>query len=104
LSYTAGRLWLTLLAAAVLAAVVAGFLAWGPIGLGRGPLSVGGGADYGHDPNLSPLAVLDSMNAGDTGAVIDSVSLTGGRYPAPHVTAIRGDHSMRWFPANPRWR
>jgi hypothetical protein len=67
-------------------------------------LSVGGGADYGHDPNLSPLAVLDSMNAGDTGAVIDSVSLTGGRYPAPHVTAIRGDHSMRWFPANPRWR
>lgn len=85
-----GRLWLTLPAAAVLAAVVAGFLAWGPIGLGPGPLSVGGGADYGFDPNLVPLAVLDPVSAGHSGAVIDSVALTGGfEYPAPHVTAIR---------------
>ena len=84
-----GRLWLTVLAAAVLAAVVAGFLAWDPIGLGSGPLSVGGGADYGRDSDLAPLAVLDPVSAGHAGAVIDSVSLTGGRYPAPHVTAIR---------------
>jgi hypothetical protein len=83
------RLRLTLLAAAVLAAAVAGFLAWGPIGLGSGPLSAGGGGDYGIDPNLAPLAVLDPVSAGHSGAVIDSVSLTGGDYPAPHVTAIR---------------
>lgn len=83
------RLWPILLAAAALAAAVAAFLAWGPIGLGSGPLSVGGGGDYGPDPNLVPLAVLDSVDAGDTGAVIDSVALVGGRYPAPHLTAVR---------------
>ena len=86
------RLWLTLAAATllVLAAVVAGFLAWGPIGLGPGPLTVGGGGSYGPDRNLAPLAVLDPVSAGHTGAVIDSVPLTGGNYyPAPHVTAIR---------------
>lgn len=50
---------------------------------------MGGGADYGPDPNLVPLAILDSVDAGDTGAVIDSVALVVGRYPAPHLTAIR---------------
>src|SRR6266498_4578246 len=78
-----GRLWRTLLAAAALAAPVGAFLAWGPIGLGNGPLSVGGGADYGPDPKLAPLAVLDPVEAGGTGAVIDSVALVGGSYPAP---------------------
>lgn len=78
-----------MLAAAVLAAAAGAFLAWGPIGLGNGPLSVGAGADYGADPNLAPLAVLDPVDAGSTDAVIDSVHLTGGRYPAPRITAIR---------------
>src|SRR6266496_2880516 len=81
-----GRLWRTLLAAAALAAAVGAFLAWGPIGLGNGPLSVGGGADYGPDPKLAPLAVLDPVEAGGTGAVIDSVALVGGSYPAPRRT------------------
>ena len=84
-----GRSWRTLLAAAALAAAVGAFLAWGPIGLGNGPLSVGGGADYGPDPNLAPLAVLDPVDAGGTGAVIDSVALVGGSYPVPRLTAIR---------------
>src|SRR6266498_1032328 len=63
-----GRLWRTLLAAAALAAAV--------------------GADYGPDPKLAPLAVLDPVEAGGTGAVIDSVALVGGSYPAPRLTAI----------------
>lgn len=84
-----GWLWRILLGAAILAAAVGAFLAWGPIGLGNGPLSVGGGANYGADPSLAPLAVLDPVDAGDTGAVIDSVALVGGGYPAPRLTAIR---------------
>jgi hypothetical protein len=80
-----------LLVAAVLLAAAGGFLLWGPIGLGNGPLSMAtGGASGAADPGAGPYAILLPVhNSGHDQAVIDSVQLVGGtQYPAPHLLSL----------------
>lgn len=81
------------LAGVVVAAVVlalAAVLIWGPVGLGSGPLTVyapSGGQVLGQKDQVWGLIV--PLQAGDTGAVIDGVSVAGGAgYSAPRVLAI----------------
>jgi hypothetical protein len=79
------------IAAAVLAAA-GGFLLWGPIGVGNGPLSMAtGGASGAADPGAGPYAILLPVhNSGHDQAVIDSVQLVGGtQYPAPHLLSLK---------------
>lgn len=70
---------------------VAAFLAWGPIGLGNGPLQVGqhgaeGWADIADAPAAMPLPISYS---GHNPAVIDGVDVVGGtNYPAPRIVAL----------------
>jgi len=65
-----------------------GFLLWGPVGLGAGPLFVGefdtvGGGDAGSAAVGMLLAVHNSSH---DPAIIDSIRLIGRtRYPGPHV-------------------
>jgi hypothetical protein len=71
---------------------VAAFFAFGPVGLGNGPLQVGNPDAWGWaDPAGTPVALALPMSyAGHDPAVIDSVDIIGGafNYPAPHVIAI----------------
>jgi hypothetical protein len=87
-----------------IATVVMGLLAaagallfWGPIPLGAGPLQITN--PPGEELVVSatnPAAMTVPLRAGSSGAVIDGVSLTGGRrYPAPHIIAL---HSNRDTP------
>jgi len=72
----------------------AAFLLWGPIGLGSGPLTVfapAGGQLLGvrldgvREQNRA-WGLIVGLQAGNSGAVIDSVSVAGGAgYPRPHV-------------------
>jgi len=82
--------------AAALAAVGA-FLAWGPVGVGPGPIgNAVSGMGFG-DPvsRTQPTIFLAPIDAGRSGAVIDSiVVLSDGSYPAPHVISIQGDRSQ----------
>ncbi len=80
-----------LLVAAVVLAAAGGFLLWGPVGLGNGPLSMAsGGASGAADPGAGPYAILLPVhNSGHDHAVIDSVQLIGGTpYPAPHLLSL----------------
>ena len=80
------RRWL---AATALAVAMAGaFLAWGPIGLGNGPLWLpAGGYVYGWtEPHIEPVVyVLPIGNAGHGAAIIDSVGVTGSPRFAPSI-------------------
>ncbi|MGO8958290.1 MAG: hypothetical protein ACLQFR_13100 [Streptosporangiaceae bacterium] len=77
-----------------LLAAAGGLLAWGPIGVGPGP--IGNWTDSGGMTGLvsrtQPTVLVESIDAGNSGAVIDSIAVVSdGRYPAPHVVSIRGD-------------
>jgi hypothetical protein len=78
-------------------ATVGAFLAWGPVGVGPGPVgnAVSGGSITGPVSRTQPTMFLAPIDAGRSGAVIDSiVVLSDGSYPAPHVISIRGDRSQ----------
>jgi hypothetical protein len=90
--------WLA--AVGAIAAVMAAFLAWGPIGLGNGPLwlpaSSGG---YGWtEPRTEPVTyVLPIGNHGHSAAVIDSVAVTGSpRFALPALQAALIGHMARY--------
>ena len=68
------------------------FLAWGPIGLGNGPLAMSAGGEQGWaDMGRVPaVLVIPVSNNGDRPAVIDGVQFLGhAGYPAPAVFAVR---------------
>lgn len=77
----------------LVALAAAGFLAWGPVGLGNGPLSAAAGRIVsGPDPGRKPLAVFIMItNAGRSPAVVQSIQLIGDAagFPGPHVFATR---------------
>jgi hypothetical protein len=85
-----GRLgrWLALAVIASLAA--AAFVAWGPIGLGSGPLAVsapGGGQILGL--RNQAWGIMVPIEAGGSRAVIDRVTVAGGDgYGGPRVLSI----------------
>ena len=73
---------------------IGAFLAWGPIGVGPGP--IGNGTESvstsGPVPRTQPAVFVTPIDAGKSGAVIDAVSvLSDGSYPAPRVISISGD-------------
>jgi hypothetical protein len=80
----------------LIAVLVAGgaFATWGPIGIGPGPI---GNTSYasttgGLVSRTQPTVFVASIDAGNSGAVIDSIAVVSdGSYPAPHVISIRGD-------------
>jgi hypothetical protein len=80
--------------AVVLAAVIAGaaFLAFGPAGLGPGPLAVGSVSSSGVvPPDGSTIVVIPVGTAPSTTAVIDSVAIGGGGgYGAPREIRVVG--------------
>lgn len=80
------RRWLA--ATAVAVAVAGTFLAWGPIGLGNGPLWLpASGFVYSWtEPQVQPVVyVLPIGNAGHGAAIIDSVGVTGSPRFAPSI-------------------
>ena len=79
------------LAAALLA--VGAFLAWGPVGMGSGPLSVASlDASQVLGTKVQPWGLFIELDAGQSGAVIDRVTLLGGRgYRPPRVIALWAD-------------
>ena len=93
-------------AAAAAAVIVAGagFLAFGPVGMGPGPLSVGFVASSGIvPPDDSTMIVIPVGAAPSTTAVIDAVGIRGGGgYHAPREIRVVGitGQSCRgiWFP------
>jgi hypothetical protein len=83
--------WRHLVAAVVLVSVLAvGFVLWGPIGLGSGPLVVyapSGGQILG--PGERPWGLVVGLQAGNSRAVIDQVKAVGGAgYSGPHVLSV----------------
>jgi hypothetical protein len=92
--------------AVLLAAVIAGaaFLAWGPVGIGPGPLAVGYVSSSGVIPPDGPSMII--IPAGTTAAgraVIDAVAIRGGGgYRAPRLIRVLGVTSPScsgiWFP------
>jgi hypothetical protein len=93
-------------AAAVVAVIVAGagFLAFGPDGMGPGPLSVGYVASSGIvPPDDSTMIIVPVGAAASAGAVIDAVGIRGGGgYHAPaelRVVGVPGQACRGiWFP------
>jgi hypothetical protein len=85
-----GRLGRWLAGALIASLAVAAFAAWGPIGLGSGPLTVfapGGGQILG--PQSRAWGMMVPVLAGGSGAVIDRVTVAGGDgYRGPRVLAI----------------
>jgi hypothetical protein len=82
--------------AVALAAGIA-FLAWGPVGVGPGPISnaVSGVSVTGGVSRTQPTMFLAPVDAGRSGAVIDSiVVLSDGSYPAPRIIRITGDRQQ----------
>jgi hypothetical protein len=83
------RRWITVVLITSLAVVA--FLVWGPIGLGSGPLVVHaptGGQILGDQDQA--WGMLVPIQAGNSGAVIDQVSVAGGDgYRGPSVLSIR---------------
>jgi len=75
------------------------FLAWGPIGLGNGPLDVGNSAgfvDGAEDVGPAPVGLMVGLsNSGGASAVISSVQLIGARgYPEPRVIALHAANDI----------
>jgi len=78
---------------AVLAAVSA-FATWGPIGIGPGPIGDTNDASTvsGLVSRSQPSVFVASIDAGNSGAVIDSIAMVSdGSFPAPHIISIKGD-------------
>ncbi len=78
----------------VLVAVLAvgAFLQWGPIGLGNGPLLVGGagGTATVSEPNPAPIADMIPIAYSGSGLVtIDGITVVNRTsYPSPHLVAV----------------
>jgi hypothetical protein len=75
-------------------AVAGAFAIWGPIGIGPGPIGNTSytGSTTAPVSRTQPAIFEDSIYAGDSGAVIDSIALVSdGSYPPPRVLAIKGD-------------
>ena len=95
-------------AAAAAAVIVAGagFLAFGPVGMGPGPLSVGFVSSSGIvPPDDSTMIVIPVGAAASATAVIDAVGIRGGGgYHAPREIRVVGvpGRSCRgiWFPVH----
>ena len=95
-------------AAAAAAVIVAGagFLAFGPVGMGPGPLSVGFVSSSGIvPPDDSTMIVIPVGAAASATAVIDAVGIRGGGgYHAPREIRVVGipGQSCRgiWFPVH----
>jgi hypothetical protein len=85
-----GLWWRWIAAVAIASLAAAAFLIWGPIGLGSGPLTVdapSGGQMLGLQDQAWGMMV--PVQAGNSGAVIDQVSVVGGAgYSGPHVLSI----------------
>jgi hypothetical protein len=79
--------------AAVLAGAVAAFLAWGPVGMGPGPLSVAYLSSSGTVPQVEPATVLVPIaTPAGTHAVINSVGIVGGGgYGPPLLISVAGN-------------
>jgi hypothetical protein len=91
----------------VAAAAAAGaFLAWGPVGLGAGPLAVASVSAQGTIPaDGRTVLVIPVGAAAGTPAVIDSVRIGGaGKYGAPGLFGVAGTASQDcagiWAPAS----
>jgi hypothetical protein len=78
-------------------AAVGAFLAWGPVGVGPGPIGnrVSGMGSAGVVSQTQPAVFLVPIDAGRSGAVIDGIDvLSDGSYPAPQVISIKGDRQQ----------
>jgi hypothetical protein len=90
---------------AVVLAAAGAFLAWGPVGLGPGPLAVASVSAQGIIPAAGrTVLVIPVGEVARTPAVIDSVSIRGaGKYGAPGLFAVMGTASQDcagiWAPA-----
>jgi len=84
-----------LIPVATVLALAGAFAAWGPIGIGSGPIASWSGAGTsvtGPAPRWEPAELVVSINAGHSGAVIDGIALLGSTsYPAPRILDIKGD-------------
>jgi hypothetical protein len=78
---------------AVLASAVAAFLAWGPVGMGPGPVSVAYLSSSGLVPQSEPTTVLVPIaTPASTRVVIDSVGIVGGGgYGPPLLIGVAGN-------------
>lgn len=89
---------------AVLLVAAAAFLAWGPIGLGPGPVSVAFVSSSGTVPLTQPVMILVPIQASpSTHAVIDGIGIAGGAgYPPPQLIGVAGDNDQSctgiWWP------
>lgn len=100
-----GRYWGLIGGVAALILLAAGaFVAWGPVGVGDGPLSVAFVSSTGTVPQSAPTMVLIPVQtAAGTRAVIDAVGITGGNgSPPPELLEVVGDRSQAcsgiWYP------
>jgi hypothetical protein len=93
------------IAVVVLAGAAGAFLAFGPVGIGAGPLVVGFVSAAGRVPGDGPAAiVIPAGSPRGVPAVIDAVSIKGsGKYGAPGVRRVAADASQScvgiWWPA-----
>jgi hypothetical protein len=79
-------------------AATGAFAAWGPIGIGPGPIgniSDNGFTESSPVSRTQPTEFVVPIDAGNSQAVIDSIAvLSNGSYPAPHVISINGDGDL----------
>ncbi|HUZ25673.1 MAG TPA: hypothetical protein VMV07_18095 [Streptosporangiaceae bacterium] len=98
------RFWGAIGVVAALIVAAGAFLAWGPLGIGAGPLAVAFVASSGTVPQSRPSVLLVPIETGAaTPAVIDSVRISGGQgYPAPRLLSVVGDPDQAcsgiWWP------
>jgi hypothetical protein len=81
---------------AVVAAAGA-FALWGPIGIGPGPIrnTASPVTTTGPVSRTQPAMFVVPIDAGNSGAVIDSVAvISDGSYPAPHVISVQADGDL----------
>jgi len=91
------RARLLIIVAALTFAAVGAFIAWGPIGVGPGPIgdTVMAVTEGSGVPRTQPAMFMTPVDAGRSGAVIDSIEvLSDGTYPAPRVISIEGDRQQ----------
>jgi hypothetical protein len=80
------------------------FLGWGPVGVGKGPMSVAYVASTGTVPQKRPSMILIPIQTPKSAAaVIDRVGIRGGGgYPPPLLLAVIGDQDHNcsgiWWP------
>jgi hypothetical protein len=99
-----GRHWRVIASVTAALLAIGAFLAYGPIGLGPGPIgneTVAGGV-AGPVPRTQPAVFVTDIDAGASGAVIDSIQVrSDGRYPAPKVIGMTGDGYLGCAGARP---